>query len=309
MADECPSTFELIRAYGLLAMLVPLTISTAIAVLVTGGLSLWGLFFASVVGFSIHISMNIYNDIYDTKQGCDTLDSGKSLFSGGSAAMVADPGLEGKMFMIARSGLFIGFLGTLGLIYISEPELWPIFVFIFVTAAFLSKYYTAEPFKFAYRGLGEIVVWAGFGPFAILLGAAAQGIPFHPLEVSIMPVTGLSTLIFAWGGEMVDMPYDLKAGKRGLVIRMGLKNGIYGLFVLHFLLIANIVFAAYLFTNGWVLLLALVPYLLLLPRIFILLREGLGNREKLYEGARLNFFSFVAFSATIMAGFVAIALI
>lgn len=307
MADECPSTFEMIRAYGLLAMLAPMTISTSISVIVTGGFSPSDLFFAAVVGFSIHISMNIYNDIYDTKQGCDTLDSGKSMFSGGSAVMVRNPELEGRMFTIARGGLVLGFLGTLGLIY-NRPDLWPVFIFIFITAAFLSKYYTAEPFKLAYRGLGEIVVWAGFGPFAVLLYAAAQGIPFHPLVISIMPVTGLSTLIFAWGGEMTDMPYDEKAGKRGLVLRMGLRNSIYALLILHLLLIANIFYAAYLFSGGWILLLALVPYLLLLPGIFTLLEKGRKSREKLYAGTRLNFFSFVVFSMTIMAAFLTMAL-
>jgi 1,4-dihydroxy-2-naphthoate octaprenyltransferase len=308
MADECPGTFEMIRAYGLLAMLVPLTISAAIVVIVNGGFDPLGLLLAAVVGFSIHISMNIYNDIYDTKQGCDTIESGKSIFSGGSAVMVKNPELEGKMFTIARAGLVVGFLGTLGLMDISEVKLWPVFIFIFLTAAFLSKYYTAEPFKFAYRGLGEIVVWLGFGPFAILLGAAAQGIPFHPLVVSIMPVTGLSTLVFSWGGEMADMPYDRRAGKRGLVLRMGFRNSIYGLAIIHALLIANIAFAAYLFADGWVLLLAIVPYLLLLPRIFSLLMKGVEDRERINEGARLNFFSFVMFSVMIMADFVVIAL-
>lgn len=298
----------MIRAYGLLAMLAPLVISTSVTVIVTGGFSLQGLVLAAVVGFSIHISMNIYNDIYDTKQGCDTLESGQSMFSGGSAVIVRDPGLEGKMFTIARAGLVVGLLGTLGLLYISEMELWPLFIFLFLTATFLSKYYTAEPFKFAYRGLGEIVVWLGFGPFAILLYAAAQGIPFHPMIVSIMPITGLSTLIFAWGGEMVDMPYDRKAGKCGLVLRMGLKNSIYGLLILYILLIANVIFTAYLFTTGWILLLALVPYILLLPKVFILLMKGLKHEGKIYEGARLNFFSFVVFSIMIMTGFVIIAL-
>ncbi|TGC06935.1 prenyltransferase [Methanolobus halotolerans] len=304
MTDRCPGTFEIIRAYGLLAMVVPLTISTAIAVIVTGGFNLSGLLLAAVVGFSIHISMNVYNDIYDTKQGCDTLDSGESIFSGGSAVMVKDPGLEGKLFTIARAGLVVGLLGTLGLLYISERELWPVFIFIFLAAAFLSKYYTAEPVKLAYRGLGEISIWLGFGPFAILLGAAAQGIPFHPLVITIMPATGLSTLIFAWGGQIVDMPYDRKAGKLGLVIRLGgLKSGTYGLMVLHAMLITNIIFAAYVFSNGWILILALVPYIALLPKVFALLMTGMEIRENVYEGARLNFFSFVVFSVTIMAGF------
>ncbi|KXS42817.1 MAG: hypothetical protein AWU59_1441 [Methanolobus sp. T82-4] len=309
MVDECPSTYEMIRGYGLLAMVVPLTISTAIAVIVTGGFDPLGLFLASVVGFSIHVSMNLYNDIYDTRQGCDTLESGKSIFSGGSAVIVREPTLEGKMFTIARGGLVMGLVGTLGLMYISARELWPIFAFIFLSAAFLSKYYTAEPVKFAYRGLGEIVIWLGFGPFAILLGAAAQGIPFHPLVLAIMPVTGLSTLIFAWGGEMADMPYDLKAGKRGLVIRLGgLRSGIYGLVVLHALLIANMIFAAYVFPDGWILILAIIPYVLMLPKVFTLLFRGLGSEERIYEGAKMNFLSFVVFSVVVMVGLVILAL-
>lgn len=212
------------RITGLIAMLFPLLISTAVAMFITGNLNIPGLFLAAVVGFSIHISMNVYNDIYDTKQGSDSLSSSKNLFSGGSATLIKNPELEGKMFTIARTGLFIGLLGTLGLIWISEIHLWPVFIFIFLTASFLSKYYTAEPFKFAYRGLGEIVVWFGFGPLAILLGSAAQGVPFHPLIISIMPITGLTTLIFSWSGELADMPYDIKAKKRGLVLRLGIKR-------------------------------------------------------------------------------------
>ncbi len=107
---------------------------------------------------------------------------------------------------------------------------------------------------------------------------------------------------------MADMPYDRKAGKRRLVLRMGFRNSIYGLAIIHALLIANIAFAAYLFADGWVLLLAIVPYLLLLPGIFLLLAKGLNDRKKINGGARLNFFSFVVFSVMIMAGFTAIAL-
>ncbi|MDG6243804.1 MAG: prenyltransferase [Methanolobus sp.] len=308
MEKKYPSTFEMIRGHGLIAMLVPLLISTSMAFIITGQLNTPGLLLAALVGFSIHISMNVYNDIYDTKQGSDTLDSSKSFFSGGSAVLVSNPELEGKMFTIARAGLLLGFLGTLGLMYVSEAHLWLVFIFIFLTASFLSKYYTARPFKFAYRGLGEIVVWFGFGPLAILLGAAAQGVPFHPLILSIMPVTGLSTLLFSWSGEMVDMPYDMKANKRGLVLRIGLKNSIYMLFIFHMLLTINVLFVSYLLRDGWILVLAMIPYLIMLPKIFADFRGSVRDRENVLKGAKMNFFSFLVFSLSIMLGFIMMAL-
>ncbi len=308
MENKHPGTFEMIRGHGLIAMLVPLLISTCMAIIITGRLNTSGLLLAAVVGFSIHISMNVYNDIYDTKQGSDTLDSSKSLFSGGSAILLSNPELEGKMFTIARAGLLVGFLGTLGLMYVSEYHLWPVFIFIYLTASFLSKYYTARPFKFAYRGLGEIVVWFGFGPLAILLGAAAQGVPFHPLILSIMPITGISTLLFAWSGEMVDMPYDMQANKRGLVLRIGLKNSIYVLFILHMLLIGNVLFVSYILTDGWIIVLTMIPYLIILPKIFADLRGSTEHRTKVLKGAKMNFFSFLIFSLTIMLGFIMMAL-
>ena len=276
----------MIRAGGLLAMLTPLVISTLLAFKITEKFNLLGFLLAVIVGFSLHVSMNVYNDIYDTRQGADTLESSESIFSGGSAAIVKNPELESLMFYIARTGLIVALLGTLSLICASERWTWPIFSALYIILAFLSKYYTAAPVKFSYRGLGEIIVWLGFGPLAIFLGATAQELTFHPEILLLAPLTGLSTLIFAWGGEIVDMPFDKGAEKIGLVLRMGLRNSIYGLMALHILLAANTVLLALFIDSGWILYLALLPYITYWPRVFVHFRGYSGNHEELREGLK-----------------------
>lgn len=79
-----PGFFKIIRVGGLIAMVPPLLIGTIVAFYIRGSVNLISFFLACIVGFSLNISMNVYNDIYDTDQGSDSLESSGSLFSGGS---------------------------------------------------------------------------------------------------------------------------------------------------------------------------------------------------------------------------------
>ncbi len=303
MKSDEPNILEMARARFLFAIVVPLVISTALSVNITGELSLLGLILAFVVGISLHVTTNVYNDIYDTFQGADTANSSENDFSGGSGLLVHHPELEDRMFLLARSGIVGGFIGTVGLIFLSETSFWPIYLFIFLTATFLSKYYTAEPFKFAYRGLGEIVVVIGFGPLAVLLGTSAQGILNDPAIYSIMPITGLSTLFIVWAGQMADLPSDVKAGKKGLVARLGIEKSVYGLLSIHLLALLNVTISAYIIENGSVLLLLLIPYIVFLPKLYLEAKEDPHDREKIRKATRFNFKIFLLFSFLLMASF------
>ncbi len=301
--DE-PNVLEMVRAPFLFAIVVPLVVSAALSVNITGESDILGLIFAFVVGISLHVTTNIYNDIYDTFQGADTANSAENDFSGGSGILVDHPELEDNMFLLARSGIVGGFIGTLGLIFFSDTSLWPIYFFIFVTAAFLSKYYTAAPFKFAYRGLGEIVVVFGFGPLAVLLGTSSQGLVNDPAVYSIMPITGLSTLFIVWAGQMADLPSDVRAGKRGLVARFGIERSAYGLLSIHLMALVNVGIAANIIENGFILLLLLIPYILLLPKLYLEVKENPLDREKIKKATKLNFKLFLLFSFSLMASFI-----
>ncbi len=303
MSKNKPNILEMARAPFLFAIVVPLAISTLLSVHITGKLNPFGLIFASLLGISLHITTNVYNDIYDTKQGADTSRSSKNEYSGGSGIIINHPEMEKSMFKLARTGILLGFLGYLGLLFISEIKFWPILTIIFLVSVFLSKYYTASPFKFAYRGLGEIVVWLGFGPLAVLLGAVGQNIGFHPYIISIMPITGLSTLFIVWMGQMVDLPDDRAAGKKGLVARIGLQKSVYGLFIIHLLALVNVIFVSFILNPGNFLLLALIPHSVLLPMMGKKLYREKKDRNLMKETSRLNFTLYLLFSISLIIGF------
>jgi len=303
MTREKPNLLEMARAPFLFAIVVPLTISTLLSVHITQNLNVLGLLFASMVGIGLHISTNVYNDIYDTKQGADTSRSSKNEFSGGSGILVDDPDMEGDMFNLAKAGIITGSIGYVGLLWTSETRFWPILTFIFLVSVFLSKYYTASPFKFAYRGFGEIVVWFGFGPLAVLLASTAQNVGFHPYIISIMPITGLSTLFIVWMGQMVDLPDDAAAGKKGLVARIGLEKSVYGLLLIHILALVNVIFVSAILNPGIFLLLALIPHAFLLPLMFKKLSRENKDQKLIKKVSRLNFTLYLLFSLSLIIGF------
>lgn len=304
MTKNRPGILEMARAPFLFAIVVPLTISTSLSVYIQGEIDLIGMFFAWMMGIGLHVTTNVYNDIYDTKQGSDTSKTSKNEFSGGSGILIDYPEMKKEMFNLARAGIVVGFISFLGLLYIYKTSFWPIITTIYFVSIFFSKYYTAKPFKFAYRGLGEIVVWIGFGPLAVMLGAIGQGVFFHPYIISIMPITGLSTLFIVWMGEMVDLPGDLAAGKRGLVAKLGLKGGMYGHMLIHLLALLNVAFVSYLIgpvTPIWI---SVIPHIVLLPKIYLTLQSGLGKRKVMKKASKLNFTLFFLFSLFLMSGFI-----
>ncbi len=303
MKREKPNLLEMARAPFLFAIVVPLTIGTLLSVHITGSLDVLGLVFASLVGIGLHVSTNVYNDIYDTKQGADTSRSSKSEFSGGSGILVKHPDMERDMFDLARAGIIAGFIGYVGLLWTSDTRFWPILTFIFLVSAFFSKYYTAAPFKFAYRGFGEIAVWFGFGPLAVLLASTAQNVGFHPYILSIMPITGLSTLFIVWMGQMVDLPDDVAAGKKGLVARIGLEKSVYGLLLIHIFALVNVIFVSAILNPGIFLLLALIPHGFLLPLMFKKLTREEKDQKLLSSVSKLNFTLYFLFSLSLIIGF------
>ncbi len=304
MSKNRPGLLTIVRAPGLIATFFPLVIGTAVAVMITEDFRVAGAFLAALVGISLHVSMNVYNDIYDTKQGSDCLESSECFFSGGSGVLITNPELESMMYLIARTGIFVGLLGTIGLILISEPIFWPIFVSIYFIAAFLSKYYTAAPVALSYRGGGEVAVFIAFGPLAILLAAASQGILWDPLFLIMMPITGIVTLIVTLNGQVVDLPFDRESGKIGMVILLGLRRALHITVILSLFLVVNLLAVATLLPNGYVLILFMLPFVIPLPMAFRHLYKGGEGTEQLERGAGILFASMVICAISMMAGFI-----
>jgi 1,4-dihydroxy-2-naphthoate octaprenyltransferase len=99
-------------------------------------------------------------------------------------------------------------------------------VVLALAGAFFVIFYTAPPLRLNMRGLGEIVLFIGFGP-AIVVGVyyvLTSTIAPEPLLAGI-PV-GLLTMNVGVVSNMFDVPDDRASGKKTLAVLVGQKRGL-----------------------------------------------------------------------------------
>jgi 1,4-dihydroxy-2-naphthoate octaprenyltransferase len=99
MTIEKPSIFKMIKAPFLTSVTAPLAAGTLLCVKITGLINIPGFIIVLISGILIHIATNVYNDIYDTLQGTDSVNVERNEFSGGSGVLQSHPELSGKMLL------------------------------------------------------------------------------------------------------------------------------------------------------------------------------------------------------------------
>ena len=301
---ENPGIAKMIRAQFLSSIVAPIIAGTLLAVSINGQIAFLQFIVVMVIGIGLHIATNVYNDIYDTIQGTDKVNVHRNENSGGSGVLLDRPDLMGKMYALARIGLMMALIGTIVLTFLIERELWPYLWGLFLLSAFFSKYYTAPPFKLAYRGLGEVSVWFAFGPMAILIAAVGQGLVFHPMVLMLMPATGLSTLSILLAGQMIDLEADKTGGKHGVASRLGTKFTSVLYILVQLAIVANMLVLFFSYPGrSWVFLLALIPYIFLFPKAAGIMVKHHDDPDMIKQGAKFTVLMHVAFSLLLIIGF------
>jgi 1,4-dihydroxy-2-naphthoate octaprenyltransferase len=165
----------------------------------------------------VQLGLNVANDVFDTLQGADDANVTPTQFSGGSR--VIQYGLISFRQMAALSTVFYVLAGLIGIALLATRGSTALLV-IGVVGFIVSIGYTAPPLKFVYRGLGEIAVALGFGPFMLVGAYVVQtggALSWEPFAASI-PVALLVALIL-YVNEIPDRRGDAHAGKRTLPVR------------------------------------------------------------------------------------------
>jgi 1,4-dihydroxy-2-naphthoate polyprenyltransferase len=292
-----PGFLKMVRAPFLSSIIAPLIVGTLLSFYINTTLDVCNMSIVLIMGICLHIATNVYNDIYDTLQGTDKININRNEYSGGSGVLVDYPHLLPVMYRIARFSLAGALIASIVLLFRIHETLRIYLILLFFFSVFFSKYYTAAPIKLAYRGLGEFFVWLAFGPMAILVAAVSQNVGFHKLVIMAMPIPGISTLSILLIGQMIDLEADKLTGKWGVAVRLGNKTTSYIYLFVQIFLCINIVMLALLFLpNGWLILLSLIPYIFLVPMIFIILIHNYPHTELLKKAAQLNVFLHLAFS-------------
>lgn len=299
-----PGIGKMIRAHFLSSIIAPIILGTLLAVHLNGRLEVLNFIIVLMIGIGLHVATNVYNDIFDTIQGTDKVNVHRNESSGGSGVLLDNPALMGKMFLLARTGLIVAFAGTIALMPLIDKMLWPFLWGLYLLSAFFSKYYTAPPFKLAYRGWGEISVWVAFGPMAILIATVSQNLGSHPLIWLLMPATGLSTSSILLAGQMIDLDADRAGGKHGVASRMGTRFTSVLYLLVQAGIIANVILLVIFFPgHSWIFLFALIPYILIFPKAAGIIYKNHDNPDLIKQGAKLTVLIHLAFSLLLIIGF------
>jgi 1,4-dihydroxy-2-naphthoate octaprenyltransferase len=209
-------TLRTTRLPFLTATLVPVALGIVIATR-QGSFDLVSALLTIVGASVVQLGLNVANDVFDAIQGADDANVTPTQFSGGSR--VIQYGLVSLRQMAALSTIFYVLAGVVGLVLLAMRGSTALLV-IGVVGFIVSLGYTAPPLKFVYRGLGEIAVALGFGPFMLVGAYVVQthgALSWEPFLVSV-PVALLVALIL-YVNEIPDRRGDAHAGKRTLPVR------------------------------------------------------------------------------------------
>jgi 1,4-dihydroxy-2-naphthoate octaprenyltransferase len=198
------------------ATFVPVALGVAVAAL-HGEWHWWLALLTLVAASCIHLGLNVANDVFDTLSGADQANVTPTQFSGGSRVI-----LYGLLTMRQMVLMMLGFYTVgagIGLYLAVTRGFWPLF-WIGAAGLFVSIFYTAPPFRFVHRGVGEIMVFLGFGPI-MAIGAyyvQAQRWSWEAIYASL-PI-GILIALVLYVNEVPDRPGDAAAGKRTLPVRL-----------------------------------------------------------------------------------------
>lgn len=310
MKSNRPAFFKMVRAPFLSSIISPLTAGSLLAYYISGQFHPLNYVLVLILGICFHIATNVYNDIYDTLQGTDEINMNRNEFSGGSGVIVNDPAVLPEMFRIARISLLVAITASVFLLFRVDTNQRIILVVLTVLSTFFSKYYTAAPVKLAYRGWGELSVWFAFGPMAIAVAVIGQNVSLDTAVLIAMPITGISTLSILLIGQIIDVDADRAAGKWGVTVRHGRKmTGILYVIVQIIACVNIVVLAIIIPGHGWPVLLALVPYAVIVPRLIKALLRHTDDIDVMKRAAGQNVLLHLIFSALFVISFFIVILI
>lgn len=204
------------RPFSLSAAISPVLVGTAVAAY--GDRTFTPLTFAATLLASVFLQVgtNFFNEYFDHRYGLDTdqsLGASTVIFRGEMTPAQVLGGGVGSFAVAAALGLF--------LIFAVGPQ-----ILLFGLAAMtIGYFYSARPFKFASRGLGDPLVYLAMG---FLMTWGAYYVQVHAWSwqafAASVPV-GLLVVAILNMNNLRDYPDDLAVHKRTVVVRFGLPFG------------------------------------------------------------------------------------
>ena len=176
---------------------------------------------ALLAAAAVQIGLTMFNDILDFAYGTDQKKIGaKNPFSGSSGVLTSGiitlKQAKGTIFSLSLFALT-------GAIYLTI-EVGISVLWIAILGAVISIFYSAKPFRFAYHGLGELMMFLGYGLVLTTWGYFIHSarLSYEILLIGAIPGFLMWTMILI--NEIPDYEEDRAGGKKNIVYRIGPKN-------------------------------------------------------------------------------------
>lgn len=210
-----------IRAPFLTASIVPVLLGTAIAWATRGILLLDVFLLTLIAGVCLHIGANVSNDFFDHSaelSGSDDINvEFIRPFTGGSRMIQL--GYLSPREVLAESMIFFAIAGAIG-VYLAMTR--DLFILVLgVIGAGSGFFYTAPPFSFVKRGIGEVFIGLNFGVLMTFGAYYVQALDFawEPVVASVPIALLIAGVLYI--NEFADFNADRDSGKRTIVVRIG----------------------------------------------------------------------------------------
>ncbi len=200
-----------IRPKTLLLALPPLIFAATLA-LMEAGFSAYIAFWTFVLAISVQIGANLANDYFDYLQGADTESR-----LGPTRVMQAGLVTE-KAICLAMAFSFTLTLLAGGLLARQGGQ---VFLLISLLSILSAIFYTAGKSSIGYLGLGELFVFAFFGPVAVLASVYLYLGSLSVLAVVLSFIPGLFSTAVLVVNNLRDSQQDILVGKKTLAVRFG----------------------------------------------------------------------------------------
>ncbi len=230
----------------------------------------WGVAILSTLAVSLILLATYlageYND-YET----DSLNTGYNRFSGGSRVLQTGP--IGRRPVLVASILALAAAGVIGLVIQFHFNTGVFTIPLGAFGMLCGYFYSSRPFRWAYAGVGEVLIGICYGWLTVNTAYYLQTGSFGIIPTLVSLPIGISIFLVILINEFPDRSSDRASGKNNLVVRLGLDQAaqLYGvLSVICFLAIVTGLVAGVPTLMG---VLSLVPLALIVRNMVALTRR------------------------------------
>jgi len=233
------------------------------------------LLLSSLAVFCIMLMTFLLNEYYD--YSTDAANKDFHRLSGGSRVLPL--GLVHRRYAAIAAYIFLALATGIGLLLYFYFHTGPLTIPLGAVAIFIGYFYTAAPFKWSYRGVGEITIAFSCGWLATITGYYLQAGHFDAVAMLASLPGSVSVFLVILINEIPDIRSDKLSGKNNLVVRLGREKAGVLYAVLLVICLAIIIVNVFFGVPVMSAFLAIILLPLIIWNVLTIFRKGIADRQ------------------------------